>query len=97
LDTLVIAVSPAKMAELVWTLDALLNVDSAGPRSTSDGGLEPTMGRVSLVEDTLGHDIINIIRNVWPLATVNVATCFLLTRAVLPLLEGMKLKAMSVL
>lgn len=92
-----IAVSPAKMAELVWTLDALLNVDSAGPRSTSDGGLEPTMGRVSLVEDTLGHDIINIIRNVWPLATVNVATCFLLTRAVLPLLEGMKLKAMSVL
>lgn len=92
-----IAVSPAKMAELVWTLDALLNVDSAGPRSTSDGGLEPTVGRVSLVEDTLGHDIINIIRNVWPLATVNVATCFLLTRAVLPLLEGMKLKAMSVL
>ena len=92
-----IAVSPAKMAELVWTLDALLNVDSAGPRSTSDGGLEPTMGRVSLVEDTLGHDIINIIRNVWPLATVNVATGFLLTRAVLPLLEGMKLKAMSVL
>jgi len=93
----VIAVSPAKMAELVWTLDALLNVDSAGPRSTSDRGLEPTMGRVSLVEDTLGHDIINIIRNVWPLATVNIATCFLLTRAVLPLLEGMKLKAMSAL